>query len=406
MGALASLTRAIARSASSLFLACGLVTAASAALPVYPDVDPNLAPNFPRDFGAHPAYRTEWWYVTGWLTTADGDELGFQVTFFRARVPTDEANPSRFAPKQMLFAHAAIVDPKLGRSIVDQRIARTGFGHATFSDVDTDLKLGDWTLVRVDDGPGKPGAPNPPLRFRTVIKGERFSLELDLHTTDAILMQGADPTKPGYSQKGPAIRDASRYFSIPQLQVEGRIARPTSALPDATTTNVDVKGTAWLDREWSSAYLNPQAVGWDWMGLNLNDGGALMLFQIRDRKGGILWSGGARRFTDGSVERYSPGDIGFTTTRLWDSKVSGTSWPIGQSVTIAKPPNDKRTNVKITPLSFTVEPLVDNQEIDARLTTGTIYWEGAIRASTNDARGRVFGRGYLELTGYWRPMKF
>lgn len=397
---------ALARLAASAVVAACVVAPSFAALPVYPDVDPNEVANFPRDFGAHPAYRTEWWYITGWLTTADGDELGFQVTFFRARVPTDEANPSRFAPKQMLFAHAAIIDPKLGRSVVDQRIARTGFGYAQYSDVDTSLKLGDWTLVRIDDGPGKPGAPNPPLRFRTVVKGERFSLELDLHTPDAILMQGADPARAGYSQKGPSARDASRYFSIPQLQVEGRIARPTSAEAGGATSNVDVKGTAWLDHEWSSAYLNPQAVGWDWVGLNLDDGGALMVFQVRDRKGNSLWSGGSRRFPDGSLERYSPGDIAFTTTRLWDSKVSGTSWPIGQAITIAKAPNDKRTNVKITPLAFTLEPLVDSQEIDARLTTGTIYWEGAVRASVNDVRGRSLGKGFLELTGYWRPMKF
>jgi len=392
--------------AGALFALGCLSSSAFAALPIYPNVDPNETLNFPRDFGAHPAYRTEWWYVTGWLTTADGDEVGFQVTFFRTRVATDEANPSRFAPKQMLFAHAAIVDPKLGRSIVDQRIARTGFGFAQYSDVDTNLKIGDWTLVRLDDGPGKPGAPNPPLRFKTVIKSARFTLELDLRTPDAILSQGSDPAHSGYSQKGPDARDASRYYSIPQLQVEGRISRPTSTLPDAGTANVDVKGTAWLDHEWSSAYLNSQAIGWDWVGLNLADGGALMVFRIRDRRGEQLWAGGARRFPDGSVERYGVGDLGFTTTRVWESKVSGTSWPVAQAITIARAPNDKRPNVKITPLAFTVVPLVEDQEVDARNTTGTIYWEGAVRASTSDSGDRPLGRGYLELTGYWRPMKF
>ena len=392
--------------AAMLLASCALSLSVSAAPPVYPGVDPNEIANFPRDFGAHPAYRTEWWYVTGWLTTADGDELGFQITFFRARVPTDEANPSRFAPKQMLFAHAAIVDPKLGRSIVDQRIARTGFGYAQFSDGETDLRIGDWTLVRIDDGPGKAGAPNPPLHFRGVIKSQRFTLELDLRTPDAILMQGADPARPGYSQKGPEARDASRYFSVPQLQVEGRIARPTSAAADAGTTNVDVKGTAWFDHEWSSAALNSQAVGWDWVGLNLDDGGALMVFQVRDHRGAALWAGGARRFRDGTVERYAPGNVSFTTTRLWDGGVTSTAWPIAQAISIAPSPNDKRPDVKVTPLDFTVEPIVDSQEIDARTTTGTIYWEGAVRASANDGRGRALGRGYLELTGYWRPMKF
>ena len=51
---------------------------------------------FPRDHGAHPDYRIEWWYLTGWLEAEPGP-LGFQVTFFRTRTEIDPANPSRFA---------------------------------------------------------------------------------------------------------------------------------------------------------------------------------------------------------------------------------------------------------------------------------------------------------------------
>jgi predicted secreted hydrolase len=45
---------------------------------------------------------------------------------------------------------------------------------------------------------------------------------------------------------------------------------------------------------------------------------------------------------------------------------------------------------------------MDDQELDSRLSTGTIYWEGAVRAFQGKD---VVGRGYLELTGYWKPMK-
>jgi predicted secreted hydrolase len=49
---------------------------------------------------------------------------------------------------------------------------------------------------------------------------------------------------------------------------------------------------------------------------------------------------------------------------------------------------------------------MDDQELDARASTGTIYWEGAVRAYEGERRGETpIGRGYLELTGYWRPMK-
>jgi predicted secreted hydrolase len=40
---------------------------------------------------------------------------------------------------------------------------------------------------------------------------------------------------------------------------------------------------------------------------------------------------------------------------------------------------------------------MDDQELDARATTGTLYWEGAVRVAGSDG---TKGRGYLELTGY------
>jgi predicted secreted hydrolase len=96
---------------------------------VYPLVTPGRPLRFPRDHGAHPEYRTEWWYATGWLQRG-GERLGFQVTFFRARAPWESKNPSRFAPRQILLAHAAIADPRHGRLRHDERAARDAFGLA------------------------------------------------------------------------------------------------------------------------------------------------------------------------------------------------------------------------------------------------------------------------------------
>lgn len=117
--------------------------AADAQLPAYPEVKPGVALDFPRDHGAHPAFRTEWWYITGLLDTPDGKVLGFQVTFFRTRPAIDQRNPSAFAPKQILFAHAALSDAAVGHLLHDQRVAREGFGLAQASTADTDVVLDD-----------------------------------------------------------------------------------------------------------------------------------------------------------------------------------------------------------------------------------------------------------------------
>jgi predicted secreted hydrolase len=345
-----------------LLLSMLLLTAAA---PIYPPVLRTTPITLPRDHGAHPEFRTEWWYVTGWLKTADGRDLGFQVTFFRTRPAVDQRNPSAFAPKQVLFAHAALSDPANDRLRHDQRIARQGFGLAEAGIADTALTLDGWTLVRGRDG-----------RFRTRITARDFSLDLVLTPTQTAILQG----EAGYSQKGPAPTEASHYFSVPQLATSGIITQAGKQLA--------VTGTAWLDREWSSTLLNPRAIGWDWLGLNMDDGGALTLFQIRDAKGGKVWAGGSYRDKAGRQTRLRPADVSFTPGRLWRSPVTGARYPVAPTVLVQLP-----TGVARLP----VAPLFDNQELDSRRGGGPVYWEGAVTVPG--------GRGYLELTGYHTPLK-
>ncbi|MDB5763134.1 MAG: carotenoid 1,2-hydratase, partial [Herminiimonas sp.] len=134
------------------FLLNFFVACAFAAAPQFTQVTPGKAIVFPRDSGAHPGFRTEWWYATGWLETPDGKPLGFQVTFFRFATDHDPANPSRFAPKQLIVAHAALSDPAVGKLLHDQKSARAGFGLAYAKEGNTDVKLDDWRLVRDSNG--------------------------------------------------------------------------------------------------------------------------------------------------------------------------------------------------------------------------------------------------------------
>ena len=76
-------------------------------------------------------------------------------------------------------------------------------------------------------------------------------------------------------------------------------------------------GRAWLDREWSSSYLPPDAVGWDWRGVNFDDGAALMAFPIRGRDGQALHAGGTLRRATRVV--LAPEDVRFVPRRHWHS---------------------------------------------------------------------------------------
>jgi predicted secreted hydrolase len=352
-----------------------------AALPAPAVAAPRVAPRplaFPRDFGAHPEFRTEWWYATGWLD-AGAERYGFQLTFFRTRAANAAAwvdSASRFAPRQLLFAHAALTDLGERRLLHAQRIARWSGDvdavPAAAALADTRVHLGDWRLART-------GAVDASRYTATL--GDRdagFAFDLRLQTTQPLLLQG----DAGFSRKGPAPEQASHYYSQPQLDVAGTLQRGARRLP--------VSGRAWLDHEWSESLLHPEAVGWDWIGMNLDDGGALTAFRLRRADGSALWAGGSFRRAGGAVRNFAADAVRFTPGRTWTSAASAATYPVQWHVD--------------TPAGrFEVDALLDAQELDSRGSTGAVYWEGL--SALRDADGRRVGLGYLEMTGYAAPLR-
>ncbi len=352
-----------------------LASARTGAAVDYPGVVRGTPLAFPRDHGSHPAFRTEWWYITGWARTQDGQDLGVQVTFFRNRPGIAEASTSRFAPTQLLFAHAAVADPRVGRLLHDQRAARAGMGLADAAEATTDVNVDDWSLRLAGTA------------YETRVVARDFAFALSFTPTQPLLPQG----EAGLSRKGPRETEASYYYSRPQLALSGTITLRERAHA--------VRGIAWLDHEWSSEYLPPAAQGWDWIGLNFDDGGALMAFRMRAKDGGTLWAGGTLRDAAGVVTTFGPSDVRFTPTRRWRSPRTGTDYPVAFRVQVGKLQVGK---LQVDALDLAVEPLFDDQELDSRASVGIVYWEGAVRAQ---AGGRPVARGYLELTGYGGPLR-
>jgi predicted secreted hydrolase len=347
-----------------------LLGAAALALPAsaqvrYPAVSRGTPLAFPRDHGSHPPFRTEWWYVTGWVRDARGRDFGVQVTFFRSRPGVAEGSASRFAPSQLLFAHAAIADPAQGRLRHDQRAAREGFGLAQASVDTTDVAIGDWSLRLAGD------------RYVARIAARDFSLDLAFAARLPLMLQGEG----GVSRKGPDDAQASFYYSRPQLAASG-----TLTIGDTTHA---VQGVAWLDHEWSSEYLAREARGWDWAGINFDDGSALMAFAIRGERGDDYWAGGATQDADGTVRAIARERVRFTPMRHWRSPRTNVEYPVAM-------------RLQAGARTLDLVPLMDDQELDSRASVGTIYWEGAVRAMSG---ARAVGRGYLELTGYGGPLR-
>jgi len=326
---------------------------------------PAKALQFPRDFGAHPDFRTEWWYITGYASSG-ARPFGFQLTFFRSRVDATQGMTSKFAAKQLIFAHAAITDVQGGKLWHDQRIAREGFDIASASVSGMALKLRDWSL----NSQGR--------THRAQLPATDFALNLQFTETQPLLLQGDQ----GLSRKGPEPKQASYYYSLPQLATSGSLRIKAQTF--------EVSGKAWLDHEWSEEILHPDAVGWDWIGMNLDDGSALTAFHLRDTQGNALWDGGSFRPAKGNTYTFRRGDVIFKPVRRWKSPLSQASYPVEW---IVRTPTD----------SYTVRAVIDNQELDSRQSTGAIYWEGL--SELIDSKGKRVGRGYLEMTGYASPLR-
>ena len=273
-------------------------------------------------------------------------------------------NPSAFAPHQLIVAHAALSDPATAKLLHDQRIARATHGLAGAAVGDTDVWLDDWPLQREGE------------RYRAYIGASEFSLDLALQRTQPPMANGES----GYSRKGRSPSSASYYYSVPHLAVTGTIGNGGQ--------RIRVRGDAWLDHEWSTELLEPEAAGWDWIGINLDDGGALMAFRMRDRLGDSLWSAATLRRPGAVPVHFSPEEVEFLPGRRWTSPRTGIEYPVA-------------FRVRVCELSLALDPLFDDQESDSRMTTGAVYWEGAVHALRDRER---IGRGYLELTGYGAPL--
>jgi predicted secreted hydrolase len=191
-----------------------------------------------------------------------------------------------------------------------------------------------------------------------------------------VLLQG----DAGFSRKGPDESQASHYYSEPQLRVQAQLSQGTS--------NLTLSGRAWLDHEWADSLMHPDAVGWDWIGINLDDGSALTVYQLRRKDGSVLWAGGSFRAAAGAsaaARAFKPEDVRFEPGRRWRSPGTQANYPVTWTITC---PAGR----------FTVRSVLDAQELDARGSTGTVYWEGL--AALHNAQDERVGWGYLEMTGY------
>ncbi len=329
---------------------------------------------FPRDHGDHPGYRTEWWYYTGNLEADDGRRFGFQFTVFRRQLAPGDSPPpptgagrSAWRTNQVYLAHAAVSDLDLRRHLHAQAMARgiDLLAGVERGDAGTRIFLQGWEAL-ISAG-----------SHRVSVTAEDFDYRLELVPQKPPVRHGDG----GYSRKAASPGQASCYYSFTRLSASG-----TLRIHGET---VQVRGLAWMDQEFSSAYLETGVTGWDWFSLQLDDGSDLMLFGLRHETGNLSpASSGTLVSPDGSFRHLAREDFTLEPGATWKSPATGAVYPIAW-----------RIRLPAADLRLEVAAAFAGQEMQTGDTTGVTYWEGSVTAAGTLGNRAVTGRGYLEMTG-------
>lgn len=315
--------------------------------------EPGRALQFPRDHGAHPDYRIEWWYLTATLQGADGRDYGAQWTLFRsALAPYDTEG---WDSPQVWMGHAGLTTPEQHFSA--ERFARGGIGQAGVTAAPFAAHIDDWHMAST-----APDGADAYSALQIAAQDADFGYDLRLEANAPLVLHGQD----GYSVKS-AAGQASYYYSQPFYTVAG-----TLDLPDGP---VAVTGQGWLDREWSSQPLASDQTGWDWFSIVLEDGHRLMGFQLR---GSQTFTAGTWITPQGQATALPDGALSFTPQGT--AQVAGRDIPVRWQIDWPE-----------QGLSLQTAPVNPQSWMDLTVS----YWEGPIIVT-----GSHDGRGYLEMTGY------
>ncbi|HEY4979451.1 MAG TPA: lipocalin-like domain-containing protein [Candidatus Acidoferrum sp.] len=332
---------------------------------------PGYRYEFPRDHFSHPQYQTEWWYFTGNVTASDGHRFGFELTFFRQGVNREPSDGKTWDIQDVYLAHLALSDIDGGTFYHTERFNRAGPGIAGIDEVKQKIWNGNWDVSW-----------NGSDQQLSAVDS-RFNFSLLLQPEKSPVIHGEN----GVSQKAEGAGRASHYISFTRLNTSGSI--------EVQRKIYKVSGLTWMDHEFFTHQLETIQIGWDWLSIQLADHSEIMLYQIRRKDGSIdPFSSGTYVDEHGKSTALHSSDFVLTPYgETWKSPSTSATYPIQWKIAIPK-------------LGVELESKTDlkSQEIPGQTKIAPSYWEGAIRLAGHRGAAKLDGVGYLEMTGYDRPL--
>ncbi|KGX90594.1 lipocalin family protein [Pontibacillus marinus] len=349
--------------------------------------------SLPKDTGPHRKSNIEWWYNYAYLTGDQGGQYAVMASFFR--VGETECSKGHYLIFTLIDLNNktkqnySIIDSKLKHNMIAMYLPfylLLNPKDVQIWDLYKDLLLGQvppphsqMDKASIQQNPTKLIYGDNELtfmgenedRFKMHLTDKDFEIDLNFRSLKPISLIGGDG-KP----------DDLYYYSFTRNHVEGQIQ---------THSGIEnVEGVGWFDHQWGRDYGLIKGAGWDWFGLQLEDGRELLLNQMRSGKetfspmANIIEKDGSVRFTR---------NISFIEINFWRSFQTNARYPI-------------EWKIKIPEFSMDLHVMAHfpKQEMPIIGPLQAI-WEGVCEVSgtevtSNEGNKEIQGRGFMELVGY------
>ncbi|GGC96431.1 hypothetical protein GCM10007216_29020 [Thalassobacillus devorans] len=347
----------------------------------------------PQDAGPHASANIEWWYAFTFLNGSRGSRYALMTSFFE--VGETACSKGHY----LIYSLIDLNDKKQkNQSRIDHKLKRNlVFLYLPFylllHPFDTNMwrlykSLVSGSIPRPHGTLSKGFIRINPLQLvygKNTLTFDKESEDFQLYLSeDGITIDLHFEAKKPYALIGTDGKpDDLYYYSMTRNKVTGKVhtAKGTESLT----------GEGWFDHQWGKDYSLLKGSGWNWFGLQLEDGRELLLNEMRSKEGDTSNQMANLIERDGTV-RFTR-NVHFHPIEYWKSVKTKARYPISWQIEIP----EFNINLQTT-------PFFSNQEM---LIIGPLQgiWEGAVSFTgkerlANGTYRNITGKGFMELVGY------
>jgi predicted secreted hydrolase len=317
--------------------------------------------DFPRDYAAHPAYRTEAWVLTGLVAGDSRSNTAVQLTIMRVGLGDAPDIESDWATDEVYAAVAMLADGSGDGVQVAERVSRAAAGLAGTSHEPPSIWVEDWRL--------EPAMPQPgTIELHGRIEVDGVPLEFDVASVVPMITP-ADIGGEDAAAAGPFA-----WYTQPKL--------------DGSATFGDAGNRASagfvLEHAWGELPLPGSPVARDRFTLFLDDGSQLMLVRShRAYGGGTPETQGLFVSSSGDAQPLDADAIELEAADYWQSPRTASRYPVEWRLRIP---------------SLDIDARLEPQTRASEGVAWAPFWMGPVDLVSSSSK--VSGAGTMTLNGY------